>query len=238
MEVSFGLSFLAGLASFLTPCVISLVPAYVGYLTGRTASNTLKQDQVSRWNALLHGLAFVVGFSIVFILLGLAFSAIGNLLYSLRDWLAKIGGVVVILFGLHMTGILKIPFLEYDLRPRSSLDRNRGYFSSLLLGIFFSAGWSPCVGPVLGTILLFALNEGSLSSGFFLLLAYSLGMALPFLFAALAIGWVTRAIRRYRKVIRYIEIVMGAIMILVGIMLFLGTFSTLARFGSIIDLGL
>lgn len=238
MDVTFGLSFLAGLASFLTPCVISLVPAYVGYLTGRTVSNQSGDDSAGKWNALMHGVSFVLGFSIVFILLGLAFSALGNLLYEIRDWLAKIGGIIVILFGLHMTGILTIKFLEFDLRPRTDLDRNRGYLSSFLLGIFFSAGWSPCVGPVLGTILLLAMNEGSISAGFFLLLAYSLGMAIPFLVAAIAIGWVTRAIRRYRRAIRFIEIVMGVIMIIVGLMLFLGTFETLARFGSFIDLGL
>lgn len=238
MEVTFGLAFLAGLASFLTPCVISLVPAYVGYLTGRSASSTDEVNQANRWNAFLHGIAFVLGFSIIFILLGLAFSVVGSLLYDMRDLLAKIGGVIVILFGLHMIGILKIPFLEYDLRPRSNLDRNRSYFSSMLLGVFFSAGWSPCVGPVLGTILLIALNEGSVFSGFKLLLAYSMGMAIPFLVAAVAIGWITQAIRRYRKVIRYIEIGMGGLLIVVGIMLFLGTFETLARFGSFVDFGL
>ena len=150
MEISIGLAFLAGLASFLSPCVFSLVPAYIGYLSGRSAALSKGDSSINRWAALTHGVAFVLGFSVIFILLGLAVSAIGSMLYDARGILAKIGGVVVILFGLHMTGILRIPFLEYDLRPQSRLDHNRSYLSSFLLGIFFSAGWSPCVGPVLG----------------------------------------------------------------------------------------
>jgi cytochrome c-type biogenesis protein len=160
------------------------------------------------------------------------------LLYSLRTWIAKIGGIVVVIFGLHMTGIIRIPFLEYDLRPQSSPDRNRGYIASVLMGIFFSAGWSPCVGPVLGAILTLALNGGSIAKGVKLLSAYSVGLAIPFLLAALGIGWVTTILRRYGKVMRYVEIVMGVILIVVGAMLFLGTFEQLARFGFFVDLGL
>jgi len=238
MEVTLGLAFIAGLASFLSPCVISLVPVYIGYLTGRSVSSSSDGGTNSHWNTFSHGLAFVLGFSLVFVLLGLAISAIGNLLYDARDWLAKIGGVVVILFGLHMIGILRLPFLEYDLRPRTNLEKNRSYLSSFLLGIFFSAGWSPCVGPVLGTILLIALNEGSISQGVQLLVAYSVGMAIPFLAAAFAISWVAKFIRKQRKLLRIIEIAMGVLMIIIGVMLFLGTFETLARFGSFINIGL
>ncbi len=238
MTVTVWLAFIAGLASFLSPCVLSLVPVYVGYLTGRTASVSQSETKPSRWGAFWHGMAFVIGFTVVFVLLGLTISVIGSLLYSARDWLAKIGGVVVIFFGLHMTGLLRIPFLEFDLRPRSKIDEKRSLISSFLLGVFFSAGWSPCVGPVLGTILLLAMNEGSIASGFFLLVFYSVGMAIPFLIAAVSISWVAPAIIRYRKVMRYVEIGMGVILIVVGIFLFLGTFETLARFGSFFDIGL
>ncbi len=119
MSVSLGLAFLAGLASFLSPCVFSLVPAYIGYLSGRSLAATQDAGQKRQLETFTHGLAFVLGFSVVFILLGVAVSEVGRLLYDLRDVLAKIGGVVVILFGLHMTGLLRIPFLEYDLRPQS-----------------------------------------------------------------------------------------------------------------------
>ena len=236
-NITLGLAFLAGLASFLSPCVFSLVPAYVGYLGGRTVSSA-KSEVPSRWVTFSHGLAFVLGFSVVFILLGVAASALGGVLYDLRTWVAKIGGIVVIIFGLHMTGIFRIPFLEYDLRPQSTPDRRRGYAASALMGVFFSAGWSPCVGPVLGAILTFAVNGGSIAHGVSMLSAYSAGLAIPFLLAALGIGWVTTILRRYGKVMRYAEIVMGVILVIVGGMLFFGTFQLLSRFGFFVDLGL
>ena len=237
LNISIGLAFLAGLASFLSPCVFSLVPAYVGYLGGRTAGmqGSGKNDKIVAFS---HGLAFVVGFSVVFILLGVAASAIGGLLYDVRSWVAKIGGIVVVIFGLHMVGIIRIPFLEYDLRHQAEPSNRRGYAASMMMGVFFSAGWSPCVGPVLGAILTLALNDGSIAQGIVLLSAYSLGLAIPFLIAALGIGWVTTILRRYGKTMRYVEIGMGIVLIIVGTMLFLGTFEQIARFGFFIDFGI
>ncbi len=230
-EIGIGLAFLAGLASFLSPCVFSLVPAYVGYLAGRSvALGTTGRE--NRLMTFAHGLAFVMGFSTVFITLGLAASALGGLLYDTRDWLEKIGGIVVIIFGLHMTGIIRIKFLEYDLRPQTMPDRNRGFLASFLMGIFFSAGWSPCVGPILGAILTLSLNGGSISQGLMLLSAYSIGLAIPFLVAAIQISVVTTALRRYGRAMVYIEKAMGVILIAVGILLFMGRFETLAQFGS------
>ena len=236
-NIGFGLAFLAGLASFLSPCVLSLVPAYIGYLGGRSIA--VAQDRTpKKWETFSHGLAFVLGFSFVFILLGVATSVLGSLHYDAREWLAKIGGVVVVIFGLHMTHIIRIPFLEYDLRPQSQPDRQRGYLSSFLMGIFFSAGWSPCVGPVLGAILTISLSGGSISQGALLLVFYSIGLAVPFLVAALGIGWVTVILRKYGKVMHYVEIAMGVLLIIIGIMLFMGTFEYLARFGFFVDFGL
>ncbi|MEN8172508.1 MAG: cytochrome c biogenesis protein CcdA [Chloroflexota bacterium] len=237
-NITIGLAFLAGLASFLSPCVFSLVPAYIGYLSGRSVASSDGDGTINRWVTLSHGLAFVLGFSVVFILLGLAASALGSLLYDLRGLLAKIGGVVVVIFGLHMTHIIRIPFFEYDLRPQSKPDRQRGYLSSAMMGVFFSAGWSPCVGPVLGAILTLSLNSGNLNQGAALLTSYSIGLAIPFLVAALGVGWVTTVLRRYGKVMHYTEIVMGVILIIVGVMLFMGTFEQLARFGGFVDFGL
>lgn len=237
VDVSLGLAFLAGLASFLSPCVFSLVPAYIGYLGGRSMVSA-QDGEYNRWTTFTHGLAFVIGFSIVFILLGVAAAALGGLLYDLRTWIAKIGGIIVIILGLHMVGIFRIPFLDYDLRPQTIPDRNRGYLSSGLMGIFFSAGWSPCVGPVLGAILTLAFNGGSITQGVSLLTAYSMGLAIPFLIAAWGIGWVTLVIRRYGVVMRYVEVAMGIMLIAVGVMLFLGTFEQLARFGFFVDFGL
>ena len=232
-SISLGLAFLAGLASFLSPCVFSLVPAYIGYLGGRSAGS----GNQSRWTTFSHGLAFVLGFSVVFILLGITTSALGNLLYNARDWIAKIGGIVVIVFGLHMTGIIRIPFLEYDTRKQDLPDPKLGYLSSALMGVFFSAGWSPCVGPVLGAILTLSFTGGSILQGVSLLSSYSAGLAIPFLIAALGVGWVSTIIRKYSKAMRIVEIVMGIILIIVGAMLFLGTFQQLARFGLFVDLG-
>ena len=238
-DISLGLAFLAGLASFLSPCVFSLVPAYMGYLSGRTlASVDGGTGKSNRWLTFSHGIAFVLGFSVVFISLGLTGSVLGGLLYSMRTWLAKIGGVVIIIFGIHMTGIWRIPFLDYDLRPRSSGDRQRSYLSSALMGIFFSAGWSPCVGPVLGAILTMAIYGGSATKGVQLLSSYSAGLAIPFLLAALGIGWVTTILWRYQKAMHIAEIVMGALLILVGAMLFLGTFETFSRFGFFVNFGI
>jgi len=235
-QITVGLAFLAGLASFLSPCVFSLVPAYIGYLGGRAAGG---EDSASnRFVTFTHGLAFVLGFSVVFVVLGVAVSAAGGLLYDLRGYLAKIGGIVVVIFGLHMIGVFRIPFLEYDARVHSNPGRKWGYLSSALLGVFFSAGWSPCVGPVLGTILTLAINGGSVALGAKLLSAYSAGLAVPFLVAALGIGWVSTTLRKYGKAMHYIEIAMGVVLVIVGILLFSGAFALLARFGYFVDFGI
>lgn len=237
-QITVWLALLAGLASFLSPCVFSLVPAYVGYLGGIAAGSG--SDRPSRWLTFSHGLAFVLGFSFVFVLLGVAASFAGSLLYDLRFWLAKIGGIVVILFGLHMIGVFHIPFLSYDTRVQKAPDPKLGYLSSALMGVFFSAGWSPCVGPVLGAILTLAINGGSVSQGATLLSFYSAGLAIPFLLAALGIGWVTAILRKYNKTMRYVEIAMGVILVVIGVMLFAGTFEIIAQRGQFfwVDFGL
>lgn len=226
-QVTLGLAFLAGLASFLSPCVFSLVPAYIGYLGGRAAGGEVTAN--NRFITFTHGVAFVLGFSAVFISLGVASSAFGRLLFDLRFILAKVGGIVVIIFGLHMIGVFRIPFLEYDTRVQQLPDRKWGYLSSALMGVFFSAGWAPCVGPVLGSILTLAMNGGSLSTGVSLLSAYSAGLAIPFLFAALGVGWVSITLRKYGKVMHYIEIGMGVVLVILGIMLFAGVFELIAQ---------
>jgi cytochrome c-type biogenesis protein len=237
-QISIWLAFLAGLASFLSPCVFSLVPAYVGYLGGRAAGG--ENFRSNRWLTFSHGLAFVLGFSVVFITLGVAASFAGGLLYDLRYWLAKIGGIVVIIFGLHMIGLFHIPFLVYDTRVQQAPDPKFGYLSSALMGVFFSAGWSPCVGPVLGAILTLAINGGSVSHGATLLSFYSAGLAIPFLFAALGIGWVTTTLKKYSKAMRYVEIAMGVVLVIIGGLLFTGIFELIAQQGQFfwIDFGI
>jgi len=237
-NITIGLAFLAGLASFLSPCVFSLVPAYIGYLGGRAAGGEVTES--NRFITFTHGLAFVLGFSVVFVTLGVASSAFGRLLFDLRFILSKVGGIVVIIFGLHMIGVFRIPLLEYDTRIQQLPDRKWGYLSSAMMGIFFSAGWAPCVGPVLGAILTLALNGGSVSTGVSLLSAYSAGLAIPFLIAALGVGWVSATLKKYGKVMHYVEIDMGVILVIVGVMLFSGIFERIAQAGQFfwIDFGL
>lgn len=232
-----GISALAGLLSFLSPCVLALVPAYIGYLGGRSVSPSGEVVE-NRWATFSHGVAFVAGFSVVFVALGAAASALGALLYDLRQVLAKVGGIVVIIFGLHTTGLITIPFLDYDTRRQVRPDTRLGYASSALMGVFFSAGWAPCVGPVLGAVLTLALSSARVLEGVVLLSAYSVGLAIPFLLAALGIGRVAELMRRYGKAVRYLSIATGIILIIVGIMLFTGTLETLARFGFFVDFGL
>lgn len=229
-----GIAALAGLLSFLSPCVLALVPAYVGYLSGRsvTASGVVVEN---RFATFLHGLAFVLGFSIVFVLGGAAIGAIGSFLgdYDVREWLARIGGAIVIVFGLHTLGVINIPLLNYDTRLQVRPDPRLGFLSSVLMGVFFSAGWAPCIGPVLGAIYALVLAGARPIEGAILLLAYSGGLAVPFLLAALGVGSITELMKRNARVVRILSIATGLLLIVVGIMLLTGTLERLAQFAPI-----
>jgi len=237
-EVSFGLAFLAGLASFFSPCVFSLIPAYVGYLSGQSLTQDQTDTKRIRWVTFLNGLAFVIGFSFVFISLGIAASALGQFFFQTRDILAKAGGVVMILFGLHMTGLIHIPFLDYEFRAQGKVRQGSNFLSSFLMGVLFSAGWSPCVGPTLGLILTLAIERANIGQGVLLLSFYSMGMAIPFLASALGVGWVTQILHKHSKAMRFAQVVMGVLLIIVGMMLFLGLYQRLISFDTLIDFGL
>lgn len=240
-NLTLGLAALAGLVSFLSPCVLALVPAYVGYLGGRSVTPG-GQVVENRWDTFSHGLAFVGGFSLVFIALGAGASAIGAALFDIRPLLTQIGGVVVIVFGLHTMGILRIPFLDMDTRRQVRPNPSLGYLSSALMGVFFSAGWSPCVGPVLGAVLTMALDAGQLNRGVVLLAAYSAGLAVPFLLAALGVRQVTELMRRHQRLIRGLSIATGALLVVIGVLLFTGAMSRIANAlsprGTFIDFGI
>jgi cytochrome c-type biogenesis protein len=233
--VSLGLAFLAGLASFISPCVLSLVPAYVGYL-GSRAVVTTGQPGVHRWATFTHGVAFVLGFSVFFIALGAAASAVGSVTYALKDPLTRLGGLIVIVFGLHTMGVLKLPFLDYDTRRQQAPDPRLGYASSALMGVFFSAGWAPCIGPVLGAVFTMAYSANSLNQGVVLLTAYSLGLGIPFLLAAAGLTNMTQVLLRVRPYMRYISIATGLFLIVIGVLLFTDTMTVFARLAPVAQL--
>ena len=213
---SVALALLAGLASFLSPCVLPLVPAYIGYLGGQAVvAPGEKRTAAQRLTTFLHALAFVVGFSAVFIALGLAAGSLGRLLRS--DWVRWIGGLVMIFFGMALMGWVKLPFLYAERRVHIHTRPGWGYLSSFLVGVSFAAGWTPCVGPVLGSILALSISAQSAA----LLVAYSVGLGVPFLIVALAVDQAMAALRGMRRHLQTIQVVTGVLMVLFGVLLFM-----------------
>jgi cytochrome c-type biogenesis protein len=240
MKVDAGLAFLAGLASFLSPCVFSLIPGFISYIGGRSiaGSTALPGAGPVRWGSFTHGLLFFVGFGLVFIFPRVTVSELGGALYTLRDWLSKIGGIIVIIFGLQLTGVLKLPILSKDIQPSSGFDQWRGFMSSGLFGAFFSAGWSPCVGPTLGGILTLGMAGGATSRSVELLSLYTTGLAFPFLLLAGGMGWIAGCITRFKQVTHITQLVSGVLLIIIGGMLSMGIFELISRFGYFVDFGL
>jgi cytochrome c-type biogenesis protein len=236
LDVPFTLAAAAGFLSFLSPCVLPLVPAYIGYLGGQVV--TAEGPAFSRRVVLLHGIFFVLGFSAIFVALGAAASGIGQLLYAYKDLLSKVGAAVVIIFGLHTLGLLKIPLLAYDTRRHYQPRHELGYLSSALMGFFFGAGWSPCVGAVLGAILTLALNEATVGRGAFLLLGYSLGLGIPFLLMAVGIGHASDLLRRTRRAMRVVTVISGLFLIVLGVMILTNSLAWLSQWAPLIDLSL
>ena len=230
-DLSIGLAFIAGLASFLSPCVFSLVPVYIGYLSGQLMpeNNDILTFSNRKLQGLSHGVAFVLGFSVVFIALGAAASTIGTVLYDYRTVLSRIGGLAVTIFGLHVMGTITIPWLYYDSRPQYIPLRNKqiGLLSSFLMGVFFSAGWSPCIGPVLGAMLTLALTSEGLAKGVQMLTSYSIGLAIPFLIASIAIDKVSHFYQKLGSKLRYLQTANGLLLIIIGVLLFTGALSLL-----------
>lgn len=227
-HITAGIAFLAGLVSFVSPCVLPLVPAYLSLLTGESLEDLQSATSAkTRIHLLSHALAFVAGFSLIFIALGLSASAIGGVLDANRVLIAQIGGVLVVLLGLQMMGMLRIPpLLMRDTRAHLHLDR-RTLWTSGLVGMAFAAGWSPCIGPILAGILAIASQQHSAAAAL-LLSFYCLGLALPFLATALAIGVVLPFLGRIKRSLRVIEFASGAFLIAVGLVLVNNAFLNVA----------
>lgn len=216
-------AFAAGLLSFLSPCVLPLVPSYIGFLTGMT----LPEMAGRRRTALLHALLFVGGFSLVFILLGASATALGRALNYYQVWLQRVGGALIILFGLLCLGVFKVGLLNQE--RRLHLERKPiGYLGSALVGMAFGAGWTPCIGPVLGGILGLAATSSDVSRGMLLLAVYSAGLALPFLIAAVAVDSFLDWFQRFRRYLPWVMRLSGVLLVFVGVLLVTGEFTRLA----------
>ncbi len=217
-------AFLAGLLSFLSPCVLPLVPSYLSFITGMSGVGEI---EARRHRALLHALLFVVGFTLIFAALGATATAVGRLLVTYQTWLERVGGLLIIVFGLFTMGVIRIGWLSREARVQLA-DKPLGYLGSVLAGIAFGAGWTPCIGPILGSILLYTSTRADLAQGLRLLGAYSLGLALPFLAAAWALEAFLRWFQRFRRYIAWVERIAGALLVLVGLLMLTGSFTLLS----------
>lgn len=237
MEISIAFiisSFVAGMLTFLAPCTLPLVPAYLGFISGVSTDDLAdpKKAPGARRKIFFNGLFFVIGFTIIFVLFGTLAGFLGQGLAPFRIWLTRIGGALVILFGLFMLGVFKLPFLQVDRRLKmpSFLKVGRPS-SSLAIGGAFAFGWTPCVGPILGSILLLASTSTTALQGGFLLLIFSAGLAIPFLLIALLYSRAASYIERAGKYLKWVSIIGGVFLILLGILLLTNQFSLLIQFG-------
>ena len=226
-NVSLILAFSAGLLSFLSPCVLPLVPAYITYITGSAVAelNTGK----ARLHTVYKSLGFVLGFSLVFIAMGASITSIGKLLITNIDIFRKVGGAIIVLFGIHITGLFRIKTLYYEKRlvPFEKLRKN---ISSVFVGMAFAAGWTPCVGPILASILIYAGSMETIGMGIMLLTAYSLGLAVPFVLTAYAIGSFGEYFKRISRHLNTISIVSGILLIAMGVLIFTNKLATLSQY--------
>jgi cytochrome c-type biogenesis protein len=217
----------AGLFSFLSPCVLPLFPSYISFITGMSVAD-LSADLggAARRRVLLHALAFIVGFGVVFVSLGASFSVLGQLLLDYRVWIRRIGGLLIVVFGLSIVGVLRIGFLGRT-QQLQFRQKPAGYVGSFLVGVTFGIGWTPCVGPILGAILTLASTAENVGRGIGLLVAYSAGLGVPFLLSALALGPFLRVFKRYRPFIPAVERAAGVLLVIVGVLVFTNYYALL-----------
>ncbi|MBI5197312.1 MAG: sulfite exporter TauE/SafE family protein [Nitrospirae bacterium] len=223
-QISFLIAFGAGFFSFISPCVLPLVPSYVSFITGLSFEDLTKSRDVARvrWLTISHSLAFIAGFSTVFILFGASATFIGQALLTYQDLIRQVGGILIILFGLYIMGLLKLSFLTRDKKFHIE-NKPAGYFGTALVGVGFAAAWTPCVGPILGSILLYASTTDSLTQGISLLAVYSLGLGLPFFASALAINTFLVSFKKISRYMGWITFISGLFLVVVGIMVLTDT---------------
>ena len=234
-DVSVLIAFSAGLLSFVSPCVLPLVPSYITYITGVSFKDLSEGGSKGkmRWLTISHSLLFIMGFSLIFVLMGASATYLGQVLVQYQSWIMKVGGVLIIILGIHFTGWITIPFLQMERRFELK-QKPLGYLGSFLVGVVFAAGWTPCVGPILSTILLYASTAKSFTTGIVLLAAYSMGLGLPFFAASLALNTFLSAFDKIKRYLRVITVASGVFLIVIGILLLTDLFTTLNNYLNIL----
>jgi cytochrome c-type biogenesis protein len=233
-DVGIPAAFLAGLVSFLSPCVLPLVPGYVSLISGVGIEELKAQETALLRKVMLNSTAFVLGFSIVFVTLGALSTEVGQLAAEYKSTLARVAGVLVIVFGLHLTGILRIKALYADKRLHNVKGGNTPW-GAFVIGFAFAFGWTPCVGPILSGILLIAAAQNSVAKGILLLTVYSLGLAVPFLLTAVGIERFMKFYGGFRRHMHVVEVISGALLIVLGGLLIFGKFTLLSRYFSFLN---
>lgn len=227
-DMNFWMAFTAGLVSFLSPCVLPLIPSYVGFITGvsfQDLTGNENRDNIFRTTA-INSLLFIFGFSIVFVLLGATATAVGSSLNRYQNVLRWVGGTLVIVLGIHFTGLINIRFLQIEKRVHLK-NRPMGYVGAVLIGMAFAAGWTPCIGPILGSILMVAATQTEIYKGVVLLSIYSLGFGIPFFLSAIALNKFLGTYRKFSRHIPKIIVGSGILLILIGLLIISNNLSML-----------
>lgn len=230
-QISIGVAFIAGLLSFLSPCVLPLIPGYISFLSGLSLEELrggAERSKVLR-KAGLTSIFFVIGFSVIFISLGASASFIGRLMATHVKFLTKIAGVIIVILGLHLTGVLNIGRLNVERRLRVK-QFSPGVLGAFLIGLAFAFGWTPCIGPILAGILTLAATQETVIKGMFLLAVYSMGLGIPFIITGFSIGIFMRFFERYKRLVRCGEIVAGVLLMTIGILIFFDNLTVVLRF--------
>ncbi len=227
-------AFVAGLISFLSPCVLPLVPGYISLISGAAIEDLKVQDSRLMRRVMLQSVMFILGFSVVFIMLGAVSSSVGQLLAHYRTVIAKVAGIVIIIFGLHLTGIFRINALYADKRLHG-VKGGSSPWGAFVIGFAFAFGWTPCVGPILSVILTFAAEQDTVMKGVLLLAVYSLGLAVPFLLTALGIERFVSFYKRFQKHMHMLEVASGALLIALGVLLVMGRLSIISSYFSFLN---
>ncbi|MCA1553312.1 MAG: cytochrome c biogenesis protein CcdA [Chloroflexi bacterium] len=229
--LTFGAALVAGVLSFVSPCCLPLVPAYLSYITGVSVEEFRSEQAVGhRQQIVLRAFAFVVGLALVFTLLGATATVIGQVLLDYQEWVARIAGVIIVIFGLHMLGLLKIGVFEQEKRLDFTKARAPGLLGAMLMGSAFGVGWTPCVGPFLGSILLLAGQSSTVLAGMLLLFVYALGLGLPFVVAGLLVGQMMGALSHIKRHMRTLTYASGGLLIAMGLLVFSNQLSILTSY--------